>query len=135
MWQNLKSYVRKHMIFHPIITKWRKKLPFFIHIMFLKMARKWKYPLRFCRLYHEDTPKIFVWDVYSKYKPHGFQVFRALFEKAVRRLAFSARPEAQYPDLVTGGYQIHHAFLFYKSVLIFFHLGHLSGEFWASQAE
>ena len=68
--------------------------------------------------------------MYSKYKPHGFQVFRALFEKAVRRLAFPVRPEAQYPDLVTGGYQnifyAHHAFLFFKGVLIFFHLGHLS---------
>ena len=44
-----------------------------------------------------------------------------------------SRPEAQYPDLVTEGYQnifyVHHAFLFYKGVLIFFHLGHLSGEF------
>ena len=72
--------------------------------MLLKMGRKWEYPQRFCRLYHEHTPKIFVWDVYSKYKPHGFQVFRALFEKAVRRLAFPARPEAQYPDLVNGGH-------------------------------
>ena len=68
-------------------TKSQKRIPIFIPSSQNEgknclIGRKWKYGLRFCRLYHEHTTKFFVWDVYSKYKPHGFQVFRALFEKA-----------------------------------------------------
>ena len=41
---------------------------------------------------------------YYKYKPHGFQVFRALFEKAGDLPSLPGQKHS-IPDLVTGRYQ------------------------------